>query len=171
MDFGIPFKGLKEGKHRFEFKVTDKFFERYPDSEIQQGALEVTVDLLKRATGFETVFKLTGFVMVACDRCLDEYSYKIDYEGKLFFEFGPETEEVSDELVMLDEKEHTLDAGQYIFEFINLSLPMQNVHGTDENGKSLCNQEMIEKLNQHLVNNENDEISDPRWDKLKDLMN
>ncbi len=169
MDYSIPFRGLKEGTHRFEFTADDAFFAAYPETEVIRGNVHAVVDVLKRSNGLETVFTLRGSVFVECDRCLEECEQTVDFSGKLYFEFGHETMEVSDELIMLDENENTIDAGQYIGEYISLSLPMQKIHGTDKNGKSLCNAEMVETLKKYKINN--DDIADPRWDKLKDLMN
>jgi len=72
---------------------------------------------------------------------------------------------------MISAGENHLDLAQYIYEFIYLSLPLQKVHGKNKAGKSLCNQDMLERLGSMTSNNDDDEIDDPRWDKLKDLIN
>lgn len=169
MDFNIPFRGLTEGKHDYEFSINDKFFEKFPESEIKQGRLKAKVELMKRSTGLEVYFEIDGKVKVVCDRCLDEYLEPIEYSGTLFFEYGSETIEISDELVMLSAAEDVLDISNYLYEFILLSLPVQRIHPDDENGNSLCNPDMLERLKQ-LQGKNNDEIDDPRWDKLKDLI-
>ena len=171
MDYKIPFRGLKDGKHQYEFNIDDKFFEAISESEIKQGKLVATVELIKRPTGVESLFDISGVVKVACDRCLDEFACPIEYKGKLFFEFGNEPQELSDELIVLAPDENYLEIDKYIYEFINLSLPIQKIHAEDKDGNSLCNAEMLAKLDSMIVNNDNDEIDDPRWDKLKDLIN
>ena len=171
MDYKVQFRGLAEGKHHFEYNINDTFFEAFAESEIKKGKLFVEVDLLKRSTGMEVDFKISGFVVIQCDRCLDEFDKEIEYTSKLFFEYGDETEEVSDELIVLSYGENYLNLDKYIYEFINLSLPIQKVHPDDENGNSTCNAEMLEKLDKYIINNKKDEIDDPRWDKLRDLIN
>ncbi len=171
MDLSIPFQGLKEGNHQYQFSIGNKFFEAFPEGDVHQGKLEVSVELTKRSTGLETWFSIHGKVIVACDRCLDDLEMDIDYEGKLFFEFGEETVEVTDELIMISANQNSLELDQYIYEFIVLSLPIQKFHPNDAKGKTLCNREMLDKLNKLYRNNEEDEIVDPRWDKLKDLIN
>ena len=171
MDYNIPFRGLKEGKHRYDFRIEDKFFESFPEGEIQHGRLEAGIDLIKRSTGLEVDFNITGSVKVPCDRCLDEFIMPVDHQGKLFFEFGQESGEVTDELIMLSAADDELNVSQYIYEFINLSLPLQKVHPDDFEGNSLCNEDMLKRLNNGSDNNNDDEIDDPRWDKLKDLIN
>jgi uncharacterized metal-binding protein YceD (DUF177 family) len=171
METTIPFRGLKQGKHVYNFKIGNTFFEQFPDSEIREGALIAEVTLSRRSSGLEAHFNIQGNVKVTCDRCLDEFYYPVAYNGNLFFEFGDESREVTDELIILSESDNYLDLGKYIFEFINLSLPLQKFHPNDENGKSLCNSEMLDKLEKHRAKNSNNEIVDPRWDKLRDLMN
>lgn len=171
METTIPFRGLKQGKHVYNFKIDHTFFERFPESEIKEGDVGVEVILSKRSSGFEAHFNISGKALVTCDRCLDEFSYPVEYDGTLFFEFSEESREVTDELIFVSESENYLDLGKYIFEFINLSLPLQKFHPDDEIGNSLCNSDMLDKLEQHKAKNNNDEIEDPRWDKLRDLMN
>ena len=72
-------------------------------------------------------------------------------------------------LLLLPADEHELDLKQYIYEYIHLALPIKRVHPDDKNGKSTCDPEMLKKLKEHIVNNENE--NDPRWDELKKLMN
>ena len=170
MDYKIPFRGLREGKHRYEFNIDDKFFKTISESDIKQGKLVAVVELIKRKTGIESFFDISGEVKVVCDRCLDDFYYPVEFKGKLFFEFGDETKEVSDELLILSGSENYLELDKYIYEFINLSLPLQKFHSEDKDGNSLCNADMLAKLNAMIVNND-DEIDDPRWDKLRDLIN
>ncbi len=167
MDYKIPFKGLKNGKHQFKFIIDDKFFKTISDSEIKQGGLVAVVELIKRSTGVELFFDISGKVKVPCDRCLDEFDCPIEYKGKLFFEFGTESEDVTDELVVLASDENYLDLKRYIYEFIKLSLPIQKFHSDEK----FCNADMLAKLNDMIINNDDDKIDDPRWDKLRDLIN
>ena len=171
MDYRIPFRGLKEGKHTYEFTMDRKFFELFSESEIKEGELNAKVELSKRSNGLEAEFTINGIVKVICDRCLDEFDFPIHTRNKLFFEFGEENREVTDELIMLSASESLLNLGQYIYEFINLNLPLQRIHPDDEFGNSLCNSTMLKKLNDLIVHNNDDEIEDPRWGKLKDLIN
>ena len=171
MDYKIPFRGLEEGAHQYEYDIDDSFFTMFPDGEIHQGKLTVKVEFIKRSTGIESFFDISGVVKVACDRCLDDFDYPVAFQGKLFFEFGQESKEVSEELVIVSKEEDYIELDQYIYEYINLSLPIQKVHPEDEDGNSNCNAEMLAKLNSMIVNNDNNEIDDPRWDKLRDLIN
>lgn len=172
MDYIIPISDLKEGKHQYGFDVTDEFFDAFPESEVKKCSVHVVVDLIKRSNGIETTFTLTGKATVVCDRCLEEFDMPIESEEHLYFEQGSEVGEVSDELVIISPNDSQLDLTQYIYEFISLAIPCQKYHPEDENGNSQCNPEMIARLNKIKVTDESGaKTTDPRWDKLKDLIN
>ena len=168
--FVIPFKGLKVGKHSFVYDIDDKFFDDYAQSEVTQGKIHVEVDLDKKASLLEFYFSLEGKVIVTCDRCLNEFEMPIAYNTELFVKFGDVTEEQTDEIIVLSHNEFELDVAQYIYEFVHLSLPYKRVHPDDANGHSTCNKEMLKKLDEYIIR-ENDDNKDPRWDDLKNLLN
>lgn len=168
--FVIPFKGLKVGKHNFVFDIDDKFFDDYEQSEITQGHVHIEVDLDKRSNMLEFHFRLAGNVMVTCDRCLDEFEMPIEFDAPLYVKFGDENEEQTDEIIVLSHSEFEIDVAQYIYEFVHLSLPYKRVHPNDSKGRSTCNKEMLKKLDEYIIR-ENEEDNDPRWDDLKNLLN
>lgn len=167
--FIIPFKGLKAGQHDFNCEVDDTFFDEFPESEIKRGNVSVTIRLIKRTNLLEFEFDMTGQVWVTCDRCLDEFLLPIEYETKLFVKFGDETEEQTDEIIILSYNETEIDLAQYVYEFIHLSLPYRKIHPDNKKGESLCNKEMIKKLNEYSIR-ENIEEHNPEWDNLKDFL-
>jgi uncharacterized metal-binding protein YceD (DUF177 family) len=94
----------------------------------------------------------------------------IEYDSELFVNFGDTTEEQTDEIIVLAHNEFEIDVAQYIYEFVHLSLPYKRVHPLDKKGRSTCNKEMLKKLDEYIIR-ENDNNNDPRWDDLKNLMN
>lgn len=171
MDYIIPINDLKDGKHRYEFDVADKFFEPYPESEVKKCSIHVVVDLMKRSTGVDTDFSLKGVATVVCDRCLDEFEMPLEYTAHLTFVPGDEPGEVSDEMVVIPRNDTRLDIRQYIYEFINLAVPFQKYHPDDETGNPTCNPEMLRRLDEIRATQTDSQETDPRWDKLKDLIN
>jgi uncharacterized metal-binding protein YceD (DUF177 family) len=169
--FVIPYKGLKLGRHDFTFNIDDTFFDDFEVSEITKCNIVAEVLLDKKVNLLEFSFRFKGDVMVTCDRCLEEFSMPVAYETKLFVKFGEVSEEQTDEILVLSFSEHELDLKQNIFEYIHLSLPYRRVHPNDKKGNSLCNKEMLEKLEEHVVHEEDNQIIDPRWDNLKNLLN
>ena len=165
--YEIPFLGLKEGEHELEFHVEREFFESFETSEVRKGTVEIKVLLEKSIRHMVLNFTISGNVEVMCDRCLGDFSLPIDFNAKLFVKFGEE----NDDVIFLNEKEHTIKIAQYIFESIHLGLPYKRIHPDDENGESTCNLMMLRKLEELSVQNSNQEKHDSRWDQLKNLTN
>lgn len=167
MDYSIPLNSIKEGENDYSFEINKAFFKNFSDSEIQEGDLSAQVNLIKNYKGFSCAISIVGKVKIACDKCLEEYFEPIEYNGTLFFEFGDKTEEISDELITLSRTEDHLDLSTYFFEFILLSLPFQKFHPLDKEGNSLCNPEMLKRI-EELTSKKN-KTTDPRWEKLRNL--
>lgn len=167
--YRIVYQGLSQGLHEFEFEIDDKFFEALDYSEIKKGSLTTKVALNKKSSFLELDFEIDGFVELTCDRCLDEYNQQINYEGKLFVKFSERDNELAENVICLSPSEHELDISHYIYESINLSIPLKRVHPKDENGDETCNPEMLEKLNKYIIDEPADEDIDPRWEGLRNF--
>lgn len=169
--YSIHFKGLKVGKHTFNFEVNDKFFEEFEEGEIKQGKLQVDVTLNKQSQMLDLSVSIKGSVEVVCDRCLDNLDIPIVYKGSLYVKFGEERADEGDEIIILTNDDNEINLAQYIYESICLSLPIQRYHGM-KGTKTKCNKEMMEKLkslsSEESKKDETEEI-DPRWSKLKDI--
>jgi len=162
--FIIPFSGLKVGNHTFNFEIEDKFFEHFEYSEIRKGRLHVDCVLDKQLRMMVLYFDIDGMVTIPCDRCAEEFDQPINGKQKLIVKFGADHKEESEDILVITEKEHELDISQFLYEYIHLMLPFKKVHGTDENGNSLCNPEVI----RYIVEKEEHSI-DPRWEALQKL--
>ena len=160
----IPLSGLKEGLHIFDFEINKEFFEQFDESEIKEGSLIAHIEMEKLKTHLDLLIKIRGNVLVSCDRCLDMFLQPVESENRLFVKFGQDEGETDPDMVFLAADEHELDMKQHLYDYISLSLPPYNAEGM-----STCNPEMLEKLKEHMV--EEEPALDPRWDELKKLMN
>lgn len=165
--FLIPFSSLKVGTYPFEFEIDNSFFEHFDSSEIKNSRLSVNIDFEKQTRMLILNFNISGNVRLICDRCLDEFDQAIQTEKKLIVKLGTEEKEETDEIISIPNSEHAFNVAQYIYEFIHLTLPVKKVHPTNENGESLCNAEVINKLKEHQINII--EEKDPRWESLKNI--
>ncbi len=166
--YAIPFRGLKEGKHVFEFVADDSFFEQFDSSEIKRGLVKIRVELIKHAQFLELHFDLDGRVTVICDRCLELFTMGMDYQAVLYVRFGKKTREQTEEVLILADLSSEISLEQYIYEYTQLALPCQRIH-PEIDGLTGCNPEMMKKLEDHTAQEESDS-TDPRWDKLKGLI-
>jgi uncharacterized metal-binding protein YceD (DUF177 family) len=166
--FKIDLKGMKTDEQRLEFDLNDDFFKALDVSEVNGGALHVSVSI-RKATGFyELQFHAEGTVTVPCDICLDDMDQPIETDHVLVAKLGAETNTEDDDVVTVDENEGILDTSWLIYEFIVLAIPIRHVHAP---GK--CNTAMLKALEEHSSDRSSDEEStddvDPRWEKLKGL--
>lgn len=168
--YTIPFSGLSEGKHQFDFSVDDKFFSEFETSEVEKGNLSVAVELEKRSTYLKLTFTISGNVTLTCDRCLEEFDYPLESTRELLVKFSEKELEDEAELIYLHPNDFQVDIAQYIYEFVILSLPIRRVHPVGEAGESLCNPLMIKKLEElRHKPGQSGEPEDPRWNALKNI--
>jgi uncharacterized metal-binding protein YceD (DUF177 family) len=169
--FTIPFSGLKEGKHLFDFSADHRFFAGFEESEIEKGSVNIQVELEKRTTYLRLKFMLQGEVELICDRCLETYSQPIESTNPMLVKFSETETDDGDEVIYIHPGAHQVDVAKLIYEFIILSIPIRHVHPDNEEGKSLCDPEMLQKLDEYKATDlpEIDPI-DPRWNDLKKII-
>lgn len=162
----IPFSGLKAGFYNFAFEIDDEFFAHFEHTEITKGTLRIDCELERQQRMLVLNFTITGYAGMLCDRCAGEYDQPVDGVQRLIVKFGAEQEEEAEDILVISEKEHELYVGHIIYEYIHLLLPLKRVHGTDENGISLCDPEVL-----GFIRESEEHPSDPRWEALKTLKN
>jgi len=167
--YSIPFKGLKEGKHDFDFHIGNTFFELFENSLVDEADIRVRITLDKRNTFMSLELSLKGTVSLVCDRCLEPFDQPIRHKAVLFVKFGEENSGESDEVIWLHPEDHQMNVSQIIYEFICLSIPLKHVHPSGKDGNNLCNPEMLRKIAEYSVHPAPEE--DSRWDQLKNLLN
>lgn len=136
--YSIAFKGLKNGHHEFRFEVGKSLFEAFESTEIKDGACEVAVDMERSDAMLLLDIRITGHVVVACDRCLEDCRIPIDFRNSLPVRFSEQEHEYDGEVLWLVPGEDEVDLAQYIYESIVLSLPYQRVHPDGE-----CDPDML----------------------------
>ncbi len=168
-EFTIPFVGLKEGKHQFEFTIDKTFFAHFEYDDFSQASLQGQLTLDKKSTFLELHFEVSGPVVLPCDVSMELFDYPIEAAFDLIVKFGIPPDKTSDEIFVLPEGSYQIDVGQYFYEMVVLSLPQKRVHPGIEDGT--LKSEIVEKLKAlepketHLKGSE-----DPRLNKLKDLL-
>ena len=165
--YAIQFSNLKPGCFNYQFNIEEKFFEQFAESEIKQGNLTVDVHFEKQSQLLILLCEIKGTVILSCDRCLENLDWDMDVQFKLFVKFGDTKSEETDELICIPESSHEINIAQYLYEYIHLVLPVQRVHGNDENGVSLCNKEILAKL--ESLKSKEIETTDSRWELLKKI--
>ncbi|WP_298155160.1 DUF177 domain-containing protein [Flavobacterium sp.] len=173
-EFLIPFIGLKLGKHQFEYQIDKTFFAAYEYDDFESCDIKVNVVLEKKSTMLELNFKHKGTVHVPCDLTGEMFDLTVKGKLRLVVQFGEEFNNDNEELLILPHGEHQIDISQYIYEMIVLSIPLKRVHPGIKDGT--LQSEALDKLRELSVKETKkaeeikEENTDPRWDKLKQLL-
>lgn len=165
----ISLNGFNEGHHSYDLEINGEFFELFEESEIREGKLLAAIDLEKCSSNIDLIIKISGWVKISCDRCLEPFEHPVECENRLLVRLGKFFDDSDPEIITVPSPEHEIDLKQFLYEFIYLALPIQRIHPVNYNGESMCNPLMLKKLGEHLVGGE-DERFDPRWAELKKLM-
>lgn len=171
-EYIIPFVGLKEGVHHYQFSITNTFFEAFDYTDLRGAEVEVELVMEKKSTMLVFDFFISGDIVTACDRCSDDVKIAIKGDYQVIGRFTEENYEETEDIFNLSSSEHEVDVKAFIYEFIHLSLPSKTVHEEGE-----CNPEMLAQLEKYLISNEptpedesnKDKEVDPRWAALKKL--
>jgi uncharacterized metal-binding protein YceD (DUF177 family) len=167
----IPFSGLKNGEHKFSFNFEQKFFDEHEVQGTRGGNLKAIVWLDKKTNLLDLEIGIDGIIEIQCDKCLEYFDFPIRYRGELVVKFGEDPASGTDEIWILRPEDHKLELEQYFFECISLSLPIQRVHPDRSPGVSACNPEMLKLLESYSSKDSDKKEPDPRWNKLKNLLN
>jgi len=167
--FNIPFVGLKEGVHLFEYHIDNTFFEAFNYDEFESSSVKVSLNFIKKSTLFELTFTGKGAVEVPCDVSNELYNQNIQAVLPLVVKFGSEFNDENEEVLILPHEAYEFNVAQFIYELIVLSVPNKRIHPKVVDGT--MNSEALDILSGLQVKEEKTiENTDPRWDKLKNLI-
>ncbi|MDI3321621.1 YceD family protein [Pinibacter soli] len=176
-EFDIAFVGLKPGVHEYNYEIKDKFFEAYQAQDFSN--VDATVKLsLDKKTGFMLLkFEIGGRLEVVCDRCGNPLPFNLWDEFNIVVKLVENPEEMNEQeedpdVYYISRTESHLHVSDWIYEFINLSIPMQKMCSEDEMGGPKCNKEVLDMLKK--MDTGNNETQNPIWkglEKFKDLDN
>ena len=166
----IPFRGLKDGIHFFEFSIDNSFFEELNFFDFGDAKLDLNITLDKKSSILTLKFDFNGFVKLSCDLTTESFDYNLKTDFRLVVKFGEVEKYDGDEILILQNGASQIDISQYIYETIILAIPQKKIHPGVIDGT--LNSDIIKKLRDLQPKNKkklNKKI-DPRWVKLKDLL-
>lgn len=169
-EYSIPFSGLKQGKHSFEYNIDNKFFESFEYNEFNDANIHIEVQLNKMSTMLELEMKAEGIVNVFCDVSSEAYDQPINSTLELVVKFGEEYNDENEEILIIPHGEHQVNISQYLYEMLVLAVPSKRIHPGVLDGT--LRSKAVDKLQelQPKEEKENKEDIDPRWDALKKLI-
>jgi uncharacterized metal-binding protein YceD (DUF177 family) len=182
--YNLPLKSLGIGEHSFEYHLDKQFFVNMESTDVRDADLAVCLNVVYKGDFYDLSFKISGEVVLICDRCLDDLHFPIEAEYHIVVKYGEDYNDDNDEVLEIPESDANLNVAYMIYDTVVLAIPIKHVHPL---GK--CNRQMSAMLKKHraqagdedseLENELVDEIdsidagapcdapSDPRWDALR----
>jgi uncharacterized protein len=128
VDLAIEIPKQAVGKSEVVYHLDNHFFQRFENSLLEQGNVEVSIKLDKTIRHIQVLFAIEGKVVLTCDRSLEQFDYPIFLERLVYFKLGPENKELDLDLYMIEETSSFIDLAQHIYDFVTLAVPMKKIH-------------------------------------------
>ena len=159
---------MKEGIHLFNYELGNKFFRNFDYYDFLDAKLFAKLELEKQSTLLNLKFSFSGKIEVQCDVSMESFNLDLETEHALVVKFKDDIISTDDKVIFMPAGSHSIDVSQLIYESIILAVPQKKVHPGIENGS--LKSEIVEKLEALKPKKNFKEKTDPRWDKLKDLL-
>lgn len=170
--FKLRLSGVEDGTYCFTMICDKSFFELAELSDLQDGSLNLQVEMTKTEKLVDVKCHFEGDVVATCGRCLLPVTLPMDFDERLIVKLVPSVEEGEndddDDIWVLDENTYELDIFHFVYESIMLALPHRIVHEDDEDGNPTCDPEVMARLAE-MSGPKQTQQADPRWDALKKL--
>lgn len=174
-EYEIAFVGLKPGPHEYDYEITDKFFADFQQQDFRNCQARVKMTLDKK-TGFMLLkFEIGGALEVTCDRCSNNLPIELWDEFNITVKMVEEpdlmnAQEDDPDVYYIGRGESHLHVANWIYEFINLSIPMQKACTFEKMDGPHCNPAVKEMLNR-LDENPEEKGTNPIWKGLEKFKN
>ncbi len=169
----IKISGLKEGKHSFHFDLDSRFLDDFSREIFDKPVLSADVILHLTETMIRAELSLTGQVQLICDRSGDAFMFPVNQKTTYFLKFGEKEEEISDELCTISKERTAVEFDQLVYDTVALSVPLKKLHPRlaeseqEDEGEGKI---VYSSSGSETESSEKEEVADPRWQKLKDLI-
>ena len=183
-EFEIAFVGLKPGLHEYHYEVNDKFFEAFQQQDFTQCKAKIKLALDKQNGFLLLKFEIGGNLQVNCDRCNNKLPLDLWEEFRITVKIAEEAalmneQQEDPDVYYISRGESHIDVANWIYEFINLSIPMQKVCSYEKMDGPWCNKsawDVLNKMETGLPEGKDGKkgTSNPIWkglEKFKDLDN
>jgi len=164
----IKFSGLREGMHIYNYELGNKFFKNFDYYDFLDAKLFAKLELEKQSTLLNLKFTFYGEIEVQCDVSMENFTLDMKTDHSVVVKFKDDIISTDDKVIFLSAASHSIDVSHLIYESIILAVPQKKVHPGIENGS--LKSDIVKKLEALKPKKNFKEKTDPRWDKLKDLL-
>lgn len=175
--FDIDIYKLANKPYEYQYHIDQNFFEHFENSPLEQAKMDAEVKLDKQENLITAHFDIKGTVELECDRSLEKFDYPVTIQERIIYQYGEEEQELDDDIVIITDNTQTINIAQYLYEFINLAVPMRKIHpkyAEEENPHlegEIIFSSSSEAQREEKEDEEQEEPVDPRWNALKNLKN
>jgi len=150
-DFDITFVGLKPGIHDFTYDINDQFFTEYQEQDFTNCVAHIRLSLDKKSNFLLLKFEVGGKLNLPCDRCGNTRPFELWDEFNIVVKIVEDPDQMNSQeedpdVYYISKGESILHIADWIYEFINLSIPMQRMCNEAEVGGIYCNKEVLEMI-------------------------
>ncbi len=175
-EFEIAFVGLKPGVHEFNYTIDDRFFEAFQQQDFRNCKAQVNLKLDKKNGFMMLKFEIGGELEVNCDRCNNNLPLELWDDFLITVKMVEEPEKMNEQeddpdMYYIAQGESHIDVANWIYEFINLSIPMQKTCSYEKMDGPHCNPAALDALKK-MEPEEGETKENPIWkglEKFKDL--
>ena len=129
--FVIDLKGQATETKDYRWTLDDEFFRQVEATEVQRGEVEVQLTVRRTSGAYQLAFQLKGFLVLPCDRCLEDMEQPIETEETLKVKLGDDYDD-DGELVTIPYADGKIDLSWHLYEFVVLQIPLRHVHADGE---------------------------------------
>ena len=169
-EFEIAFVGLKPGIHEFVYLIADKFFESFQQQDFRKCQAEVKLSLDKKVGFMLLKFEIGGTLEVVCDRCNNYLPLQLWDEFTIMVKMVEEPDQMNEQeddpdIYYISRGESHVDVANWIYEFINLSIPMHRTCSYEKMNGPYCNPAAWDVL--HKLETKEEKNENPIWKGLE----
>ena len=164
--YKLQLKSLAPGTHEFEYVLDKQFFANMESADIHDADLKVKLTAVYRGDVYDLTFKITGNVVLLCDRCLDTMDFPIDASYHIMVKYGDDYNDDSDELLEIPQSDAYINVAYMLYDTVALAIPIKHVHPM---GK--CNRQMSALLKKHRARatGEDADLENELIDEIDDI--
>src|SRR5436189_2641167 len=156
-EYEIAFVGLKPGIHEFHYEISDKFFEEFQEQDFKNCHAHMRLTLDKKNGFMFLKFELGGTLEVACDRCNNRLPIDLWDEFSIIVKMVEEPDVMNEQgedpdVYYISRGESHISVENWIYEFINLSIPMHKTCNYENMDGPYCNKEAKDMLKRMEAN-------------------
>lgn len=162
--FSIPFKGMLDGLHQYEFELDEAFFRYFKESPIEKAKIHTIILADKQGSLMTVELEIKGSMITDCDRCLSQINLPLDARFNLILKKA-EGESDDPELYHIHPDASEWQIADLLYEYSCLSIPIIKEIDCSQMKNPPCNQEILKRIQ----NQETNLDVNPIWEDLKRL--